>query len=124
MKIYSIAYRYQGRAWCALISLDKDALNREVAKQLDSDSDYEKKPIVVKESKSLLFQDNTPTSPYSTFIRGNAVLIGSRHTDARCTGMKNFYTHPDHVEAAKKAFLKDQEAQQIASDNYYQQSWI
>lgn len=123
MKVYSVSYRYQSNAWCKFTSLDEDAIKVKIA-ELDSNNDYTRGSLVVEDVSSPLYMDDTMFSRFDDFIVGSAIFVGERHVDARCTGMRRFYTHPDYLEEANKEFYKSRLGQNTAADRYYAQPWV
>ena len=118
MKEYRVNYRFKNNAQCAFLSIDKEAIEAK-KKELDSNSDYTTFEIKEEDQLGLLYQDMTLGSRFLSFIKGNAVFIGERHVDRRCTGTRRFYALPEDKENALVQFNKERIGQETSADRYH-----
>lgn len=117
-KEYRLNYRFKENAQCVFVGIDKQALEAK-KRELDSDSNYKTFEISEEAQSGLLYQDMTTGSPFLDFIQGDAVFIGERHVDSRCTGMRRFYTLPENKAEALIQFQKERVGQKTTADRYY-----
>ena len=122
MKEYRLNYRFKRNAQCAFLGIDRNVIEAK-KRELDSDSNYTTFEISEAALPGLLYQDMTSGSPFLSFIKGNAVFVGERHVDSRCTGVRRFYTLPEHEDEARIQFAKERLAQKAAADRYYR-LWV
>lgn len=118
MKEYRLNYRFKNNAQCAFVGIDKQAIE-DKKRELDSDSSFTTFEISEEDQSGLLYQDMTTGSPFLGFIQGDAVFIGERHVDSRCTGTRRFYTMPENKDEALIQFDKQRAGQEVAADRYY-----
>lgn len=118
MKEYILIYRFKDNVQCAFVGIDKKAIEAK-KRELDSNSNYTTFEISEEVRSGLLYQDMTTGSPFLDFIQGDAVLIGERHADGRCTGTRRFYAMPENKDEAHIQFVKERAGQEAAADRYY-----
>lgn len=118
MKEYRLIYRFKENVQCAFVGIDKQAIEAK-KRELDSDSNYTTYEISEGILRGLLYQDMTFGSPFLSFIQGDAVFIGERHIDSRCTGTRRFYALPEHEDEARIQFAKERLVQKVVADRYY-----
>ena len=123
MKEYRLNYRFKNNAQCAFIGIDKKAIEAK-KRELDSDINFTTFEISEEDQSGLLYQDMTVGSPFLNFIKGDAVFIGERHVDSRCTGTRKFYTLPENEDEARLQFIKEKKGQKTAADRYYSRPWV
>lgn len=103
------------------IGLDKDAVEREHK----SSKEGEGLTGEIETSKHFSDSYEVPVgTPFISFIYDGAVKVGERHVDARCTGIKSFYTTNELLEQATEAFTKARKMQSARADSYYSQPWV
>ena len=120
---YRLNYSYQGNALCAFVGIDKKAIEAK-KRELDSDRNYRTFEITEEIQSGLLYQNMTQGSRFLDFIQGDAVLIGERHVDSRCTGTRRFYTMPENKNEAIAQFDKEKKGQKTTADRYYDRPWV
>lgn len=118
MKEYRLNYRFKDNVQCAFVGIDKKAIEAK-KRELDSDSNFTTFEITEEDQLGLLYQDMTTGSPFMNFIQGDAVFIGERHVDSRCTGTRRFYAMPENKDEALIEFGKQRAGQEAAADRYY-----
>jgi hypothetical protein len=123
VETYRLNYRYKNYATCVFVGIDKQALENK-KRELDSNPDFTTHEICEKNVGGVLYQDMTIGSQFLNFIKGDAVFVGERHVDSRCTGMRRFYTRPENKELALAQFNKERAGQKESSDRYYSQPWV
>lgn len=122
-KSYRLDYRYKDDPACAYIAIDKRALEK-MKVELDNDKNHKTFEIQEETVLGVLYCDDTLSIPGLDFLQGNAIRIGERHTDSRCSGMRSFYAMPEFEEQAKEQFNKESRGQEKSADSYYSKPWV